>query len=76
MLGAPQGSVATPEDVALVSSLNAAINAKVGHNHDSYEIVSVSTQVVAGTNKFYHLRAQPGNHEYTVTVYIPLPHTG
>ena len=60
----------------LINSLNAAINAKVGHQHDSYEIVSVSTQVVAGTNKFYHLRGQPGNHEHTITVYIALPHTG
>lgn len=76
MLGGVQGSVATAEDVALVNSLTAVINAKLSHNHDSYDVVSVSTQIVAGTNKFYHLKGQPGNHDYTVTVYIPLPHTG
>ena len=76
MLGAPQASVATAEDIELVNSLIGAINAKGGDNHTSYEIISVSSQVVAGTNKFYHLRGQPGNHDHTVTVYIPLPHTG
>jgi hypothetical protein len=76
LCGGVQATGATAEDTALINSLNAAINAKVGHQHDSYEIVSVSSQIVAGTNKFYHLRAQPGNHEYTITVYIALPHTG
>ena len=76
LCGGVQATGATAEDTALINSLNAAINAKVGHKHDSYEIVSVSTQVVAGTNKFYHLRGQPGNHEHTITVYIALPHTG
>ena len=76
MLGAPQASVATAEDIELVNSLIGAINAIGGDNHTSYEIISVSSQVVAGTNKFYHLRGQPGNHDHTVTVYIPLPHTG
>lgn len=76
LCGGVQGSVATAEDVALVAGLTAAINAKIGHHHDSFEVVSVSTQVVAGTNKFYHIRGQPGNHEHTITVFIPLPHTG
>ena len=76
MPGGVQSTGATAEDVALVNSLTAAINAKVGHQHDSYEVVAVSTQVVAGTNKFYHIRAQPGNQEHTVTIYIALPHTG
>jgi len=76
LCGGVKATGATVEDTALVNSLKAAINAKVGNQHQSYEIVSVSSQVVAGTNKFYHLRAQPGNHEYTITVYIALPHTG
>ena len=76
MFGGIQGSVATAEDLALVAGLTAAINAKIGQNHTSYEVVSVSTQDVAGTNKFYHLRGQPGNHEHTITVYLALPHTG
>jgi len=76
LLGGVQGSNLTAEDVALVNSLTGPINAKIGHQHTSYEITSVSTQLVGGTNKFYHIRGQPGNHEHTITVYIPLPHTG
>jgi hypothetical protein len=62
MLGGVQSSNPTAEDRELVNSLTSAINSKIGHQHDSYEVIKVSTQVVAGTNKFFHLKGQPGNH--------------
>jgi len=48
------------------------INAKLGANHESYEIVSISSQEMAGTNKFFHLRGKPENKEYTISMHIPV----
>lgn len=73
--GGVQSDNVSAEDRSLIQSLTSAINGKIGHQHDSYEVMKVSTQVVAGTNKFFHLKGQPGNHEHTITVHIPLPHT-
>jgi hypothetical protein len=75
MLGAPQETQHSQEDHDLVNQVKADINAKCGHQHESFKIVKSSSQVVAGTNKFYHLKAQPGDHDLTVTIHVPLPHT-
>jgi hypothetical protein len=76
LCGAPQVGQVTAEDQARVNGLTAAINAQSGTNHESYTVVAASTQVVAGTNYFYHLNGNPGNSPLTVTIYEPLPHTG
>jgi hypothetical protein len=72
MLGAPQAAIHTAADAALLLAVHAEINAKLGHNHTSYEIIAVSKQVVAGTNTFFHLVGKPGNDQYTITVHEPL----
>ena len=72
MLGAPQDAEITAEDTALVNSCAAAINAKAGTEGKSYTINKMSSQVVAGTNKFFHLTAAPGNDQVTVTIFVPL----
>lgn len=76
LCGAPQPTGVTAEDQALVNGLTAAINAKQNANFDSYTVVQASSQVVAGTNHFYHVNANPGNAPFTLTIYEPLPHTG
>ena len=43
MLGGVQSSNPTAEDRELVNSLTSAINSKIGHQHDSYEVIKVST---------------------------------
>lgn len=75
MIGAAQTVDITQEDKDLVNSCKAGINAKCGHEHESFEILKASSQVVAGTNKFYHLKAAPQNEDLTVTIFVPLPHT-
>lgn len=76
LCGAPQPVQVTAEDQALVNGLTAAINAQSGTNHESYTVVAASSQVVAGTNHFYHVNGNPGNTPLTITVFEPLPHTG
>lgn len=76
LCGAPQAGHVTAEDQARVNGLTAAINAQAGTNHESFTVIAASTQVVAGTNHFYHLECHPGHSHLTVTIYEPLPHTG
>jgi len=66
----------TAEDIALVNSQVANINGLLNANNTGYKIIGVSTQVVAGTNHFFHLEGETDHHIYTATVYEPLPHTG
>ena len=75
MPGAPAESEITQEDRDLVNNNKANINSKCGCNYESFDIVKASSQVVAGTNKFYHLKANPGDKAITVTIFVPLPHT-
>lgn len=59
-------------EIALVSQLRDKINNKLGSHHDSFDIISVSGQLIAGsTNKYFHLRGKPGNKDYTITIHIP-----
>ena len=75
MIGAPQDSEISQEDRDLVNNCKAQINAKCGGNYESFDIVKAKSQVVAGTNKFYHLNANPGNKALTAQIFVPLPHT-
>lgn len=61
--GGVQPTAYTAHDAELLVLCHVELNTKLGHNHTSYEIVSVSKQVVAGTNTFFHLLGQPGNHK-------------
>lgn len=75
MIGGFGQSVAvTQEHKDLVSHNVAAINAKTGSHATSYTVNSVHSQVVAGTNYFFHLTDNEG-HKYSVFVHVPLPHT-
>ena len=51
------------------------INAKLGTHATSFTVDSVHTQVVAGTNYFFHITSNDG-HKYSVFIHVPLPHTG
>ena len=59
----------------MVAANLAAINAKAGVKAASWEIVKVHSQVVAGTNWWFHLKADNGD-EWSACIYEPLPHTG
>ena len=56
----------------MIKEMKDKINSKLGVNHESYEIVSISGQTVAGTNKFFNLRGKPGNKEYTINIMAPV----
>jgi len=59
-------------ELALISQMKDRINSKLGSNNESFDIISVSGQLVSGnTNKYFHLRGKPGNKDYTVTIFIP-----
>lgn len=62
----------TEQDQQLVDSLNVAINSKLGTQVAVFKVVCADSQVVAGTNKLYHL-TDPQQNKYTVKIYIPLP---
>jgi hypothetical protein len=61
----------TNQDMNLIKEMKDKINSKLGVNHESYEIISISGEEMAGTSKFFHLRGKPGNKEYTVTIMVP-----
>lgn len=60
------------KDTDRVNALSGAINQQIGVINMSYTIVKAKSQVVNGTNYFYHLRGNPHNTEVTVTIYEPL----
>lgn len=64
----------TQEAKDLVAHNVAGINAKLGAHHTSFTVDNVSSQVVAGTNYFFHLTADNGA-KVSATIYVPLPHT-
>lgn len=64
----------TEDEKNFVSHNLAAINTAVGAHCTTYNIVKVHTQVVAGTNYFFHLTGDDGKH-YSVRIHVPLPHT-
>ena len=74
-MGAPQDAEISQDDRDLVNNCKAKINACCNGNYESFEIVKACSQVVAGTNKFYHLKAAPGDKCLTVQIFCPLPHT-
>ena len=57
---------------SVVAGLDANANWTAGQ---TWEINAVQTQVVAGTNYFYHVTSN-GGHKKSVKVFVPLPHTG
>ncbi len=52
-----------------------AISAKAGNNASSWKVEKVYSQVVAGTNWWYHVVDNNGN-KWSACIYEPLPHTG
>lgn len=66
----------TAEDIASVNSLTAQLNEQLHAQHTSYKVIGKSSQVVAGTNHFFHLEGLPQGNIYTATIFEPLPHTG
>ena len=53
----------------------AAANAKGNCNATSWKVVKVWSQVVAGTNWWFHVEDNNGQ-KWSVCVFEPLPHTG
>lgn len=74
MLGGFHDAEVTAEHTNLATSQLANINAKLGKHFTSVTVDSVKTQVVAGTNYFFHLTTNDG-HKISATVFVPLPHT-
>ncbi len=65
----------TEEHRNLIKAQKANISAKLGIEPTEFEIIKVHTQVVAGTNYFFHLKCGSGK-EWSVLLFEPLPHTG
>jgi len=71
-----KGAVITQQvtnlELALISQMKDKINSKLGSHHDSFDIISASGKLIAGsTNKYFHLRGKRGNKDYTITIHIP-----
>lgn len=74
MLGGFQNADVTEQHRTLATSQLANINAKLGKHYTSVTVDSVKSQIVAGTNYFFHLTTNDG-HKISVTVHVPLEHT-
>ena len=74
MPGGFHQSEVSEESKGYLNANVAAINHKLGVHHDKYEIKEQWSQVVAGTNYFYHVHH--GDDKYSVLIHVPLPHTG
>lgn len=65
----------TNDDKNLINQMREKINSKLGVNHESYEIIALSSttggQTTQGVTRYFHLRGKPGNKEYTVTLRVP-----
>ena len=75
MPGGLAGRAVTQEDIDLVNQNLAGINTKLGTSHTAFKVDSAHTQVVAGTNYFYHLTSED-HKKYSVVIFVPLPFTG
>ena len=67
----------TNDDKTLINQMKDKLNSKFGVNHESYEIIALSSmtggeqKTTSGCTKYFHLRGKPGNKEYTVTMTCP-----
>jgi len=70
------GEVKTPteDQIAILMGLKGEIEASVGKEYSNFEAVSVSTQVVAGTNLRFKVKC--GDEYVHAQIHQPLPHTG
>lgn len=73
MIGGFSETEVTQEHKDLVNGNVANINAKLGANAENYTVDKAWTQVVAGTNYFFHLSS--GDQKSSVCIFVPLPHT-
>ena len=69
--GDPKETPITQQDRDLVEKCKDAINKKGEKNYSSFTIVKAATQVTSYTNKFYHLNADSGKYDITVSIYCP-----
>ncbi len=76
MIGGFGGAIVIEEDHRhLVNHHIDAINDFTHAGATSYTVNAVHTQVVAGTNYFFHLTDNHGQH-WSVFVNVSLPHSG
>lgn len=68
MIGGFHQQDVSAEHQNLVNSQKDHINSRLGANHNSYTVNQVWTQVVAGTNYFFHLTADD-NSQVSVCVF-------
>ena len=71
--GHSQGKAPDQEVIALANSLKSQIEQQAGFTLSEFNVVSYTTQVVAGVN--YKLTIKNGDKTLTVVIYKPLPHT-
>jgi hypothetical protein len=75
MIGGFHETPVTQEHQALVQKNLAGINNLLhGHHATSFHVDQAWTQVVAGTNYFFHLTSN-SHKQYSVCIFVPLPHT-
>jgi len=74
MIGGLQEIDVTAEHQEIVKVHLAAINSKGHTHHTSFHVDKAWSQVVAGTNYFFHLTSND-HHKYSVFIHLPLPHT-
>lgn len=71
--GHSQAKQPDQEIIGLANSLKSQIESQAGFNFADFQVLSYTTQVVAGIN--YRLTIQAGDKTLEVVIYKPLPHT-
>jgi U3 small nucleolar ribonucleoprotein component len=79
-VGSKKGTISpqqiSNDDKTLINQMKDKLNSKFSVNHESYEIIALSSMTgeqtsTKGSTKYFHLRGKPGNKEYTVTMTCP-----
>ena len=65
---------ANADETAIFQALKGECEAITGQNYDEFDVVGVTSQIVAGTN--YWVKLQTDKGFVNMKVFRPLPHTG
>ena len=72
--GFSSGHNPTEDDCSFVSSVRSIVEAQNGHEFQNFVPLSVSTQVVAGTNYIFKIQVSSSSYIH-LKIHKPLPHT-
>jgi len=73
--GFGEGRIPESDEIDILQSVKAAVEGSTGKTYTTFEAVSFTTQVVAGTNYLFKVKVD-GEEYIHVKVHKPLPHTG